>query len=192
MAQEHEGGHEAELLFGGEHLNLLRRRGWEYAEHRTARESVMIVALTARDELVLVEEFRPSVDAPVLSLPAGLSGDESPEEPLAAAIRELREETGYAADALELLGRGPGSAGASSELVTFFVARGARRRGPQAEADRRLLRVHVVPLVGLLAWTREQEAAGTLVDPKIWAGLYLAGVAPPARVTGSTDRSRRP
>ena len=166
----------AEVLFEGEHLNLLRRKGWEYAEHRTATESVMIVALTAQDELVLVEEFRPSVNAPVVSLPAGLSGDEGPEEPREAAARELREETGYEAPDLELIGRGPGSAGASSELVTFFLARDARRVGEQAPSDRTLLRVHVVPLPSLREWARQQESAGSLVDPKIWAGLYLAGV----------------
>lgn len=168
----------AEILFRGDHLNLLRRRGWEYAEHRTARESVMIVAITGTQELVLVEEFRPSVDAPVISLPAGLAGDEGPEEPREAARRELREETGYGAPDLEFLGRGPGSAGASSELVTFFLARGARRVGEQAEADRSLLRVHVVPITGLIHWARRQEAAGSLVDPKIWAGLYMAGGSP--------------
>jgi ADP-ribose pyrophosphatase len=182
----------AELLFRGEHLNLMRRRGWEYAEHRTAIESVMIVALTAQKELLLVEEFRPSVDAPVISLPAGLSGDEFPEEPARAAQRELREETGYAARSLEPIGRGPGSAGASSEMVTFFFAPDARLAGEQAPADRGLLRVHLVALERLSEWTREQEARGALVDPKIWAGLYLAPVRETGRVSGSGDRTPRP
>ncbi len=180
----------AELLFRGEHLNMMRRRGWEYAEHRTATESVMIVALTAQGGIVLVEEFRPSVDAPVISLPAGLSGDEGRERPEEAARRELREETGYAAPSLERMGRGPGSAGASSEMVTFFFAADARRVAEQAPADRGLLRVHVVGLERLPEWTREQEARGALVDPKIWAGLYLARAAGSVRKSG--DPTPRP
>lgn len=182
----------AEQLFRGEHLNLMRRRGWEYAEHRTATESVMIVAVTASGEIVLVEEFRPSVNAAVISLPAGLVGDEAPEDPAKAAQRELLEETGYAARSLEPVGRGPGSAGASSEMVTFFLASDARLIGEQAPADRGLLRVHLVALERLSEWTREQEARGALVDPKIWAGLYLAPARGSGRVSGSGDRTRRP
>ena len=182
----------AELLFRGDHLNLMRRRGWEYADHRSATESVMIVALTAPGGIVLVEEFRPSVDAAVISLPAGLSGDEGPERPEEAARRELREETGYAAPSLEPIGRGPGSAGASSEMVTFFLAADARRVGEQAPADRGLLRVHVVGLARLPEWTREQEASGTLVDPKIWAGLYLARARSADSVRESGDPTPRP
>jgi len=33
---------ESEVLFVGEHLEFRRRRGWEYVEHRTAKESVMV------------------------------------------------------------------------------------------------------------------------------------------------------
>ncbi|MFN2385326.1 MAG: NUDIX hydrolase [Thermoanaerobaculia bacterium] len=181
----------AELLFRGEHLNLMRRRGWEYAEHRAATEAVMIVAITAGGEIVLVEEFRPSVNAPVISLPAGLSGDDSQEDTAQAAERELREETGYAGRSLEPVARGPGSAGASSEMVTFFFAPDARLVGEQAPGDRGLLRVHLVALERLSEWTREQEARGALVDPKIWAGLYLAR-EPVARLSGSADRTPRP
>jgi ADP-ribose pyrophosphatase len=155
---------------------FLRRRGWEYAEHKTAKEAVMVVALTDDGRIVLVEEFRPAVNSPVISPPAGLVGDEGPEEAITAARRELAEETGYEAVSFELLARGPGSAGQSSEMVTFFLARGTRRSGQQAAHDLGQIRVHVVPVAELCAWAREREADGALIDPKIWAGIYLAGV----------------
>lgn len=167
---------DVEVLCEGRHMLFLRRRGWEYAEHRVAKEAVMIVALTDDGKIVLVEEFRPAVNAPVISPPAGLVGDEGPEEAIVAARRELAEETGYEAPAFELLARGPGSAGQSSELITFFLARGARLAGEQAAHDRGSIRVHAVPIANLPAWTREREAEGALVDPKVFAGLYLAGV----------------
>jgi len=154
---------------------FLDRDGWEYVEHRTAKEAAMIVALTDRHEIVLAEEFRSPMDAPVVSLPAGLVGDEGPEDAAEAARRELAEETGHDADRFEVLGRGPGSAGQSSEMITFFLARGAVRAREQAAHDRGKITVHVVPVAGLRAWAREREAAGAIVDPKIWAGLYLAG-----------------
>ena len=163
-----------EVLCEGRHMLFLRRRGWEYAEHRTAKEAVMIVALTDDGRIVLVEEFRAAVNAPVISPPAGLVGDEGPEEAITAARRELAEETGYEATSFELLARGPGSAGQSSEMVTFFLARGLRLAGEQAPHDRGQIRVHAVPVAGLSAWAREREADGALIDPKVWAGIYLA------------------
>jgi ADP-ribose pyrophosphatase len=166
-----------ETLCEGKHLVFLRRDGWEFVEHRTAREAAMIVAVTPDSRIVLVEEFRPALDARVISLPAGLVGDEGPEEPLQAAARELREETGFDAEDFEHLTSGPGSAGASSEIVHFFLARGVRRAGEQSAQDKAQIRVHVVPLASLSTWAKERESEGRWVDPKVWAGVFLAGEA---------------
>jgi ADP-ribose pyrophosphatase len=163
-----------EILYDGKHLVLLRRRGWEYVEHRTAPEAAMVVALTAAGEIVLVEEFRPALNAPVVSLPSGLIGDEGPEDAIDAARRELSEETGYSAATWQRLFRGPGSAGQSSEMITFFLAQPAVRDGEQAAHDVGKIRVHVVPLASLRDWARAREADGEIIDPKVWAGLYLA------------------
>jgi ADP-ribose pyrophosphatase len=163
------------VLLEGRHLVFLDREGWEYVEHRTAPEAAMVVALTPRGEIVLTEEFRPAVNAFVVSLPSGLVGDEGPEEAAVAARRELAEETAHVAAEFQRLARGPGSAGQSSEMITFFLAQDARPAGEQAAHDRGRIRVHVVPIQSLPEWARGREAAGAVVDPKIWAGLYLAG-----------------
>jgi ADP-ribose pyrophosphatase len=163
------------VLCEGRHMVFLSRNGWEYVEHRTAPEAAMVVALTEGGEIVLAEEFRPPIDAPVVSLPSGLIGDEGPEDAIDAARRELAEETGYAAASWRRLARGPGSAGQSSEMITFFLARPAVRSGEQAAHDAGKIRVHVVPVAGLGEWARAREAEGAVIDPKIWAGLYLAG-----------------
>jgi ADP-ribose pyrophosphatase len=157
-------------------MRFLDRNGWEYVEHRTAPEAAMIVALTAHGEIVLAEEFRPPLKAPVVSLPAGLVGDEGPEDASDAARRELAEETGYEAAEFETLGRGPGSPGQSSEMITFFLARNVERRREQAPHDRGKITVHVVPVEKLRAWAKARETEGKIIDPRIWAGLYLAGM----------------
>src|SRR5579862_2809688 len=63
---------------------------------------ISIVALTDNDELVLVRQYRPAVEARTLELP---SGHVDPgETPLAAAERELTEETGYVASSIDQMG----------------------------------------------------------------------------------------
>ena len=179
------------LLFQGKHLEFLERNGWEYVEHRTAPEAAMVVALTDRGEIVLTEEFRPAMNAFVIALPSGLVGDEGPEDAIVAARRELQEETAHSASRLRRLARGPGSAGQSSERITFFLAEGVRASGDQADHDRGKIRVHVVPVARLRSWARARERAGSVVDPKIYAGLWLAGVRPvPTSPSGRS--SRRP
>lgn len=75
--------------------------GEPYYAIRTA-DYVGMVALTRRRQLVLVRQFRPPVEAEVLELPSGhLEPGESAEE---CAVRELYEETGFRARAVEHLG----------------------------------------------------------------------------------------
>jgi ADP-ribose pyrophosphatase len=65
----------------------------------------------------------------------------------------------------------------SSEIVSFYLARGVRRGGEQGEREREEIRVHVVSVSQLPRWAREREAEGILIDPKVWAGVHLAEAA---------------
>lgn len=164
-------------LHAGRHLRLVVRRGWEFVERPGVRGIVVLVAVTPEGRLLLVEQRREPVDADVLELPAGLAGDAgSPaDEPLEeAARRELVEETGWDAASLERLTAGPPSAGVTSEVVTFFRARGLVRTGPGGGVEGEAIRVREVPLGEAGEYLRAREAEGTLVDPKVWAGLWFA------------------
>ena len=69
-----------------------------------APDGVLILAMTERDEIILVEQFRPAINQYTLEIPAGsIDPDETPEE---AAARELLEETGYTCKNLTPLGKG--------------------------------------------------------------------------------------
>lgn len=164
-------------LGAGKHLRLVSRDGWEFVERPGIHGIVIVVAVTPERRLVLVEQRREAVDAVVLELPAGLAGDgESPAgEPLEeAARRELLEETGWDASAMERVASGPPSAGVTSEIVTFFRARGLRKAGSGGGVEGEAITVREVPLDGVEAFLAQREADGVLVDPKVWAGLLFA------------------
>lgn len=67
-----------------------------------APDWVNVVALTRAGELVLVRQFRYGIDDFSLEIPGGIV--DGGEDPLDAAVRELREETGYAGSRPRLLG----------------------------------------------------------------------------------------
>ncbi|HYI83963.1 MAG TPA: NUDIX hydrolase [Acetobacteraceae bacterium] len=64
---------------------------------------VLVVALTPDDRLVLVRQWRQGAKAWVIEPPGGVM-DAEDADPCATAARELREETGYAATRLRLVG----------------------------------------------------------------------------------------
>lgn len=167
---------EVHTLCNGRWLRLQRRGRWEYAERTHKGGAVLIIAVNDRDELLLVEQFRPAVAASCIEMPAGLVGDSAEfagEDALTAAHRELLEETGYRAKKMELLFAGPPSAGMSSENIAFALASELNREtagGGDATED---IHVHEVPMTKLLSWLATQASAGKQIDPKIFSALYL-------------------
>lgn len=67
-----------------------------------APDWVNVIALTADNEVVLIEQFRHGIAEVTLEVPGG-SVDPG-EEPLPAGLRELREETGYEGENAEVIG----------------------------------------------------------------------------------------
>ncbi|HZN35939.1 MAG TPA: NUDIX hydrolase, partial [Pirellulaceae bacterium] len=120
-------------LWAGRHVSVLARGKWEFVTRNTRRPAVGIVAITGERRIVLVEQFRPPVNARVIELPAGLAGDQAgaEQEPLlAAAQRELLEETGYRAARWTELAGGYSSPGLTDELVVLFLAEGLTKVAP--------------------------------------------------------------
>lgn len=84
-----------------------------------------VVALTEDQEVILVEQYRHGYGRVSVELPAGVV--DRGEEPLAAAKRELLEETGYVADAWQPLLSVCVEPSRNTNRAHFFFARGARR-----------------------------------------------------------------
>lgn len=91
--------------------------------------TVAVLAVTEDGRFVMARQYRPGPGRVLLELPGGAV--EEGEEPIAAAARELREETGFAAASLTLVGRTWLSARASTERYAV-LAEGCRQVGPPA------------------------------------------------------------
>lgn len=88
---------------------------WETVNRvRTGGAVVVIATLKPSNRIVLVKQFRPPVNRLMLEFPAGLV--DSGEAPEAAAIRELKEETGYTGTIEAVWPTTPSSPGLTGEV----------------------------------------------------------------------------
>ncbi len=94
--------------------------------HKTPFTTVCVLALTTEGDVVLTRQFRPGPGVVVHDLPGGIV-DEG-ESLTEAALRELREETGWAAERAELVGSS-WAFGASTWRRNVVVAYDARPVG---------------------------------------------------------------
>ena len=83
-----------------------------------------VLALTADRHVLLVRQFRPAIGADTLEFPGGLV--DAGERPQQTAGRELLEETGFAADGIELLGTLRTDTGRLTNRLWCFFARDVR------------------------------------------------------------------
>jgi ADP-ribose pyrophosphatase len=109
------------------------RQELEIVEHPGA---VAVAAVTDAGELVLVRQYRHAARAVLLEIPAGRL--EPDEEPLAAARRELAEETGFRARVWHARGHFFPAPGFASERLHLFEARGLEHAHAHPDADEEL------------------------------------------------------
>jgi ADP-ribose pyrophosphatase len=168
---------EITLIAAGKFMDFVKRGKWEFVARKNLSGIVAVVAVNARDELILVEQYRGAVDGRSIELPAGLVGDEADkrDEALAdAATRELLEETGYRAQRMEYLFSGAASSGITDEIIAFFRAVNPEKVAAGGGDHAEDIIVHEVPLAEVAGWLNEQCEAGAACDIKIYAGLYFA------------------
>jgi 8-oxo-dGTP pyrophosphatase MutT (NUDIX family) len=178
-------------LIRGSHLTLLRHRsGWEYVSRPNSNGGVIIVAVTAAKKLLLIEQMRHPLNKPVIELPAGLIGKGTAatrQTIVAAAKRELEEESGYKCRSVAILASGATLPGMTDELNTLCFAKGLiplaapgehpghkRQWGKEAEGEHTI--VHEVPIDKVAGWLKTQERKGAIIDLKVFAGLYFLGL----------------
>ncbi len=103
---------------------------------------VNVVPVLPDGRLVLVEQFRPGTGEITLEFPAGII--EPGEDPCAAGLRELEEETGYRAESCRLLGVVAPNPATQDNRLAVVLASGCTATGQRAFDEGEDLVVRVV------------------------------------------------
>lgn len=164
-----------QIVWQGKYITAKKRGRWEYVGRPRNIRAAVILAVDAEDHVLLVEQYRVPLGGNCLELPAGLIGDEDAfdgEDPLAAAGRELEEETGYRAAVLEDMGCFWSSPGMVSESFTLVRARELTRVGEGGGVSGENITVHRVPLAGIADFIASKRKHGCGIDVRM---LLLLG-----------------
>ena len=142
----------------------------EWIEHPGASA---VIPLLSNGDTLLVRQFRYPPNRTFLELPAAKL-DPAGEDPADVARRELKEETGWTADAMVGLGPLYPCIGYSNEIIHYFIAQGLTP-GEQELSDGELVEVVQMPLAEAVAMVYR----GEMLDMKtaiglLWAARYTA------------------
>jgi ADP-ribose pyrophosphatase len=143
-----------------------RRQEIEVLVHPGA---VCIAPLLDTGELLLVRQYRHAIGDWLLELPAGRLEHGGAEDRLAAARRELEEETGHVAAQWESLGDLYPAPGFCSERIELYLARGVRpvvgaKRPADDDEEFELVRARPRELLRLTSDAKTLVAAARLVE----------------------------
>jgi len=124
---------------------------------------VAVVALTKQQEVLLIKQYRHGLGRILLELPGG--GADEGEEPIAAARRELLEETGYASEHMIEVGRVSPNPASHTNMVHFYLALDVEKVCDQSLDETEEIDVFRVPF---------DEAILAMRNGEILASLYIS------------------
>lgn len=158
-----------EIRWQGKWIVAKQQGKWEYAGRARGIRAAAIIAID-EGQVLLVEQYRVPLGHRCIEIPAGLVGDSedtSDESAIAAAHRELEEETGYRAAKITDLGEFFSSPGMVSEGFSLLRAEGLTKVGEGGGTDGEDIIVHRVALRELGAFVEAKRAEGLAVDVRI-------------------------
>ncbi|MBP1584056.1 MAG: NUDIX domain-containing protein [Victivallales bacterium] len=156
-------------------------RTWEAVRRQNTPNAVIIIARTVPEDcILLVRQFRPALGRYSVAFPAGLI--DPGETAATAALRELKEETGYSGKLLHVGPYTSSSAGLSAELLASANVQvdlnAPENKLPQTDfQDGEDIQTFVVPMSDLQAFLQKHLDDGDGLDSRLafWA-LALGNV----------------
>jgi ADP-ribose pyrophosphatase len=160
----------SEILYQGKVFRLQRDTVIEPGGVRAERDiivhpgSVVVLPIFKDGSVLMIRQYRHSVGEFLWELVAGRK--EPNETPMAAARRELIEETGYSAKRLRKLMRVVPTPGFVNEWMWIFAAEGLTEGAAQPEEDEK-----ITPRIFTLKQAEKMIENGTLRDAKSICGI---------------------
>ncbi|MBI3884840.1 MAG: NUDIX hydrolase [Opitutae bacterium] len=140
-----------------------------------APDWVNVVALTPDHRLVLVRQFRFGTDAFSLEIPGGVI--DAGEDPVAAGLRELREESGYSGTRARLLGSVHPNPAMQNNRCHLVLVEDAQRRDDLEWDEDEEFEILALPVDEVYALadaggiTHAMVLDALLLFAPVWAGL---------------------
>lgn len=163
----------SERIYEGKIVNLridtVELPGKKYSKREIVEHpgAVAIIPITEDGKIILVKQFRKSVEKPLLEIPAGKI--EINEEPKETALRELHEETGFHSNNMEYITEFYTSPGFSNEKVYLFLAT-ELEKGEAVPMDDEYIETEMFDIIDLV----EMVNRGEITDSKTIIGILLA------------------
>ena len=166
----------SELIFDGKVLHLYRDEinlpdgGKSFREYCKHNGAVCVVPLTREGEVICIRQYRYALDRVTLEIPAG-KFDYIGEDHREAALRELREETGYTTETLVDIGPLATSPALLTEIIYCYLAEDLIPGDCDPDPDEflEMVKIPLEELVNMILSGEVQDAKTQAAVLKVWA-----------------------